>query len=331
MKFYTTLLMLLLCLTAVAQNSALLYGNWVKTKITYKDGRELTDDNAKKYEYLKYSFTVPDKAYLAYKYDYRGSGPYNYKINGEILKFGAGNLLIEKLTRDSLIVVQESNYGFDSPDCLRLYFTSEPVYQRSIPLKPRDLISVHGTDTIYKASEKIHPDFMDNRGFRGLVSDAVSGLQAQTPVNDHFLATFIINKRGEADSLHIIKSINADYDKQFIKVFNKTKKRWIPATYNGKAVSVQMKEEVYFTPSGKYSVYQRYLNLGIDAMYKGDYALAMFNFNKALKNYAQGDLYYKMALSQLMLGNVSEACDSMLKSEELDYTPATGLMKKYCR
>jgi len=315
----------------MAQDNTKFYGNWVRTRVTYKDGRELTDDNTQKYEYLRYNFTAPDKAYLAYKYDYRGSGPYNYSINGKILQLGASHLLIEKITKDSIIMVQESNYGFDSPDCLRFYFTSEPVYQKAIPLRKDDLISVHGTDTIYRASEKIYAGFIDNSGFRTMVSDAVRGLQAQTPINDHFLATFIINKQGEADSLHIIKGINADYDKQFIRVFNKAKKRWIPAVYNGKVVSVQMKQEVYFTPIEKYSVYQRYLNLGNDAMYKGDYTLALFNFNKALKNYAQGDLYYKMALCQIMLGNINEACDSMLKSEALDYTAATGLMRKYCR
>jgi tetratricopeptide (TPR) repeat protein len=331
MKFYSTLLMLLLCLTAMAQNNAMFYGSWVKAKVTYKDGRELTDDNILKYEYLKYDFTAPDKVYLAYKYDYKGSGPFNYSIKGNILQIGANHLLIEKITKDSIILLQEGNYGFDSPDCLRFYFTSESVYQKSIPLRAGDLISVHGTDTIYRASEKIHAGFTDNVGFRELVSNAVRGLQARTPINDHFLATFIINKQGEADSLHIIKGINADYDKQFIKVFNKAKKRWIPAIYNGKIVSIQMKQEVYFTPYEKYFVYQRYLNLGIDAMYNGDYTLALFNFNKALKNYAQGDLYYKIALCQIILGNVNEACNSMLKSEELDYTPATGLIKKYCR
>lgn len=329
MKYLFTLLMLFVYLTSIAQTQNQLYGNWVKTKVTYKSGREFTDDDTRKYEYLKFSFTAPDKFALAYSYDYKG-GSHDFKVNNNILQYGANHVLIEKLTTDSLIFIQELNGGFDNPDCLRYYFAAEPFYQKSISLTANDVVSVKGTDTLYRASEKIYASFIEYKGFRQLASDAVKGLQGQTPINDHFLATFTINKAGEAENLQVINGINPEFDKQFTKVFGRNKKKWIPATHNGRVVDVQMKEEIYFTNYSKYPVYQRYSELGTDAMYKGDYMLALFNFNKALKSYAQGDLYYKMALCDIVLGNIDEACSYILKSEALDYTPATGLKKKYC-
>jgi len=329
MKPLLTLALVFAYSTSIAQTKNLLYGNWIKNKLTYQNGKELTDDDTRKFEYLKFSFTIPDKFALAYNYDYNG-GSRNFTVDGNILQYGANHVLIEKLTKDSLIFIQELPDGFGDPNCLKYYFAAEVVYQKSIPLTANDVVSVNQTDTLYRASEKIYAGFKDYKGFRQLASTELKELQKQTPINTHFLAVYTINKVGEAENLKIMNGINPDFDKQFTRLFERNKKNWTPAFYNGKAVKVQMKTELYFTDFSKYSVYQRYAQLGIDATYQGDFNLALFNFDKALKNYAQGDLYYKMALCQIMLGNIDEACNNMLKSEALDYTAATGLKRKYC-
>jgi tetratricopeptide (TPR) repeat protein len=329
MRFLLTLALVFTYLTSIAQTKNLLYGNWIKTRLTYQSGKELTDDDTRKFEYLKFSFSQDGKFALAYNYDYKG-GSFRFVLNGDTLQYGANLVHIDKLTKDSLVFTQWINGKFDNPNCLKYYFVAEPAYQKAIPLTANDIVSINQTDTLYRASEKIYAGFKEDEGFRQLVSDAVKGLQQQTPINDHFLATFTINKAGEALGLQIISGINREFDRQFNKVFERNKKKWVPATYKGKAVNVQMKTEIRFTNYSKYPVYQRYTQIGTDAMYQGDFNLALFNFDKALKNYAEGDIYYKMALCQIMLGNIEEACSDMLKSEALDYTAATGLKRKYC-
>jgi hypothetical protein len=329
MRLLLTLALVFTYLTSIAQTKNLLYGNWIKTRLTYQNGKELNDDDTRKFEYLKFSFTHDSKFSLAYNYDYRGDS-FPFVLNGDTLQYGANLVHIDKLTKDSLIFTQWINDKFDNPNCLKYYFAAELVYQKAISLTANDVVSVNQTDTLYRASEKIYAGFKDYEGFRQLASTALKDLQKQTPINTHFLAVYTINKAGEAENLKIMNGINPDFDKQFTRLFEKNKKNWTPAFYNGKAVKVQMKAELYFTDFSKYSVYQRYAQLGTDAMYKGDFNLALFNFDKALKNYAEGDLYYKMALCQIMLGNIDEACSDMLKSEALDYTAATGLKRKYC-
>jgi tetratricopeptide (TPR) repeat protein len=319
----------------MAQPNTKIYGNWVKTRVTYKDGTELTDDNELKYDYLRYSFSKPDKALIAMIYN-RGNHGLTYTITSGILQikstfgFVMNEFFIEKLTDKELILIQKGNAGFDGPDCLRYYYITEDAYQRSIPLTINDIVSISGKDTVYKASAKIYASYKGEIGFHELVSKAVDGLRDAQPLNNHFLATFIVNKTGEADSLHIVEGINPDFDKRFIKTFNKLKKNWIPATYNGNVVNVQMVDEFKFVPSEKYNIYDRFLKLGNAAMNQGEYAVAVFNFGKALDSYAAGDVYYKRALCQSILGNKDEACKDLKTSEALGYSAATGLMAKMC-
>jgi hypothetical protein len=329
MKYLYLLCLLLSGEHAISQKKNAIYGNWVKIEVVFKNGEQLTADDIRKYEYLKFIFTEPDKFSLSYSYDYKGS-PFTLKIYGDTVHWGANKVLVEKLTADSLIFVQELGDKFDDPHCLRYYFVSEPTYQKTIPLKVQDIISATSHDTLYRGSEKIYAIFKDNHGFGNMVSETTRGLQSQTPVNDHFLATFTIDKNGETGNVQIVNSINPDFDKQFLKTFKKAKNEWAPAIYNGKAVAVQMKYEAWFTPYQKLPAFQKFYDLATDAMYSGNYQLALFDFEKALKSYGNGEIYYRMALCAILINDLDKACGFMQKSAEFDYTPANGLIKKYC-
>jgi tetratricopeptide (TPR) repeat protein len=245
--------------------------------------------------------------------------------------FEMNEFFIEKLTSDELVLIQKSNSGFDSPDCLRYYYITENAYQRSIPLTANDIVSVRGKDTVYRASAKIYAAYKGEIGFHDLVAKAVEGLHDARPLNNHFLATFIVNKAGMADSLHIVEGINPEYDKQYIKTFNKLKNNWLPATYNGKIVDVQMSDETKFIASEKYPIFDKFSKLGNKAMDQQEYAVAVFNFGKALNSYAAGEIYYKRALCQSVLGNKDEACKDLQKAKDEGYSAAAGLMAKICR
>lgn len=336
MKYLFTLLMLSVCLSSLAQANNKLYGRWVKVKVTDKEGKELTDDNVLKYGYMRYDFYKKDKMTMALSYSDHGSN-YSYIILSNVLEiknfagFVMNEFLIEKSTDHELVLLQKSIDGFDSPDCVRYYFNTEYSYQQSIPLTSKNILSVAATDTIFKASAKMYAVYKGDEGFHEVINKDVEKLHAEHPLKSYFLATFIVNNMGGADSLHIVEGLGEEFNKQYIKTFNKLKHNWIPAIYNGKNVAVQMKDEFKYIPSGKYPIFSRYLELGNTSMRQGDFAVAVFNYGKALDSYKTGEVYYKIALCQLLLGNKEQACEAMGKAEDLDYSAATGLMNRFCK
>ena len=339
-KYCFTIILLCACLSLRAQQvadpNAQIYGTWVKTKVVYNGGKELTEDMELKYTYQRYCFEKPNKLFTAFSYDSKLEKRI-FQVNGTFLdmKSAAGylmnRLIIKKITKDSLILLQPDINNLESPEALVYYYVTENVYQASTPLRPIDIASVNGTDTTYRKSNMIYANFKGERGFHQQETEATENVNDKAHLNEHFVSTFIVNKKGEVDSLHIISGINPEFDKEYTKVFNKNRGNWLPAIYKGKAVNVQIKDEFKYIPSEKYSTYNRYEKLAEDAMYKGDFNLALFDFDKALKSYESGEAYYKVAICNLVLGNKDAACAAMVKSEALGDSAATGLMGKFCK
>jgi hypothetical protein len=92
MKYY---FLLFLCLVCNALNAQIktdnIWGSWVVTKVTHKDGTELPEENILKYTYVKYTFESPDKMFITQIYHEKG-GLFLFEIinNELILKSFAG-------------------------------------------------------------------------------------------------------------------------------------------------------------------------------------------------------------------------------------------------
>ena len=86
MKFRILLLICFAANSLLAQTAPdNIYGNWVKIKLTYKDGTELPEENILKNTYVKYIFTVPDKMNISQGYFENGT-PFLFEIlNNEII------------------------------------------------------------------------------------------------------------------------------------------------------------------------------------------------------------------------------------------------------
>jgi tetratricopeptide (TPR) repeat protein len=334
-KYCFAILMVCASFAAKAQNIPNITGSWIKTRVTFKDGKELTDDMPQKYYYLRFQFGEPDKFFISLSYSSPGNF-FLYYIADNVIQtrsvqgYDVNKYRIEKITKDSLILLMD-NKGFDSPQCLRYYFIPEANYQRSIPLTAKDILLVKGVDTIYRSSPKMYATYKGDMSFRQIESLSTMVLKDRSRQNDNFIATFIVNKNGGADSLKIVQGVNPEYDLKYTKMFDKIKGNWLPATYNGKAVSVQMTDMVKNIPSEKFQIFNRHTKLAETALYKGDYDGAAFNFSKALDAYQSGEVYYQLAICQLLQGKYDDACMSMLQSEELGFSAATGLKKKFCK
>lgn len=337
MKQVLTLFLFLSYSSLFAQTSkSQLLGSWVKSKVEYKDGEELSDGEALKYSYLRYSFENPNKVFVGFAYDDKGT-QMTFSINNNVLElknsfgFVSNSFYVEKQSDNELVLLQMGQNGFESPDCLRYYFVSEESYQKSLTLTPADILAVNGTDTLYASSPKVYAKYKGDVSFHDYLTANIPAYKGVVASDNFFLATFIIRKTGEVDSLQVLESISPAFDKQFVKAFNKAKGKWQPATIGGKSVDVRMKEQFRFVSSDNFLPSYDYSNKGMEAMRAKEYLKAIYYFDKGLEALpTDSDMLYQRAICKLQLGNSTAACEDLQKIKALGKTTADELIKKTC-
>lgn len=337
MRSFFTILLMLCGVALFAQSNEKLYGKWVKVRTIYKDGSELYDSDLAKYDYTKFIFSKPNKCTIALRYDHWGA-PVNFSVSTNILQiendkgFIMNQLYVEKLSADTLVLIQQNNGTWDAPDCIKFYYVPESEFQKAGVLEVEDVVRAKGPDTLFNASERIYADFNGDMSFHYLEQNSLGDLHSESPIKTRFLATFIVNKDGVADSLKIIEGINPNYDRQYVKTFLKYKNRWSPAIRNGKPVSVQMKDEFrYLSSAPDFFDRAKPGTLADEEMKTGNYDLAIVNYTKAIKSSPySGDYYYKRAFCYLAINNAADACTDLQKAKELGTYAANGLIKRFC-
>src|SRR5687768_13004036 len=125
MKFIFTFSLLLINHLIFAQaDKDLIFKNWVKTNLQYKNGEELSDDQQIKFSYIRYSFEKPNKVFISFNFNDKGTS-LTFNINNKILEiknsFGivSNSFLIEEITKDELTLIQKGQHGFDEPNTYR--------------------------------------------------------------------------------------------------------------------------------------------------------------------------------------------------------------------
>jgi hypothetical protein len=337
MKYLLTAIFSFFYFTLFAQiNTSRLYGSWVKCKATYKDGTFLPDDSPVKYTYIKYSFSKPNIFNISISYHDREKDLSFLIDNGDLtIKSPEGyvinSLRIESLG-DTLVLLQRGQNGFDDPTCIKYYFVPETVYQNAINLKADDIRSVIGGDTIYRESPKIYANYK-GESFQQYIYSGISESISMHNRTAHFVASFIVSKTGAADSLKILESVDPDFDKRFIKVFNRAKKDWTPAVFNGKFVNVQMMIELKYSTSA--TVIPSYLSAekANTAYNNKNYDMAIYYYNKALdSDPSDKDNLFKRGMCLMFLGNMRGACDDWNKAKSLGSNAAIdAVVEKYCK
>jgi len=334
--FFVLLLLLITCSIQAQVNPSKIYGTWVKCKATYSDGVELPDDHVMKYTYFKYKFEQPDKVQATVSY-FEFNAPMLFEINYGMLEFkspegGMINKFKIEAIKDTLILVQYGRDGADDPNSVKLYFIPEHVYQNSIVLKPEDVYAVKGADTVFKQSAKIYAQFNED-SFQRYIYDGIRDKISMDGRAGYFSAGFIVSKQGVADSLKIYEGIDESFKKQFVKVFNKAKGKWKPATLNGKPVAVYTTINLGYSTSE--TMLPAYLSAqkGNEAYNNKDYDLAIYYYDKALKNVPTDKTnLYKRAMCKWHMGNTAGACEDWNKIKALGADDATNAMiAKYCK
>ena len=317
-------------------NTDTIYGSWVKTKLTYKDGSELPDENILKATYVKYTFTPPDKMNISQGYWQDGPQFIFEILNNEIIiRTSVGSIInqirILELNGHRMVLQQKGYQGFDDPASLKYTFSRETAFQNALPLNTSDIYAVVAGDTIYKECPKVYADYKGD-GFQKYIYDNVGGKGGDgSGSSGHLAATFIVSKTGIADSLKILEGISPEFDKRFIKTFTKAKKNWKPAVLNGKYVPVQMSVDLNYGAFGPSVSAFEYTGQANSAFKQKDYQGALYFYDQALKNRpADRENLYNRGICKKMLGNLAGACEDWKKIKELGGNEADDLLAKYC-
>lgn len=336
MKLSLTFFFILLSLSLSAQiNPDNIWGNWVKTKITYPDGIELPDDMDVKYSYVKYCFSRPDKIMISQSFNENSKpldfGLYLNQLEIHVTPRFSNNLRIEKLTNTELILVQKNPDGSEDQNSFKYYFTAEKTLQNSMIITPNDILSTKAGDTIYKENPKIYAVYKINESFHSYLTDGTRNIVNMDGRTGHFKASFIISKTGIADSLKILESIDPDYDRALTKVFNKAKKSWNPATLNGKPVTVQRVMQISYSTSQQMMPNMEYSAKANEAFAEKDYKTAMHFYDRALESMpGNTENLYRRAICEIALNNQSAACEDLQKIKATGSSTADVLIAKYC-
>jgi len=339
MKYWYILLFVLLNSALSAQsNKNNIYKTWVSTKVTYKDGRSLPDEHILKYVYIKYQFYRSGVLNTSLAYYEQGTES-SFEINDGYLytKLPQGGIMntyrIESL-KDTLILTQRGPNGFDDPDNLKFYFVPEPIYQNSLTLHSDDIFSIRLQDTIYKQSRKIYAKYK-GQSFQKYIYEGIRDQISMDGRAGHLVATFIVSKTGIADSVKILEGIDDEFNKRFIKVFNRSRKDWKSATLNEKLVSVQMTVELLYSTSAATIPSYFATQKANEAYGNKDYEVAIYYYDKALQaKPTDKENLYRRGMCKFQLGNKDAACEDWNKAKAIglgNNIAIDAMIEKYCK
>ena len=317
-RIFEILFLLLICFNADLDAQEL-FGDWIKTNVTYLNDNEFPDEHVLKYQYLRYTFEKSNELFMSVKSDDKGTALL-FNINSNILQvknsygFIINSFLIDKITNDELILIQKGKGGFNESDCIKYQFIKEKLYQNKLPIKPSNILLISGIDTIYKSSEKIHAKFNGDKSFSEFCSDNIPEMSVVMATNNLFVATFIVRKSGQIDSVQILENINKRFEKQFRKALNKSKNLWLAAELNNEKVDVQMSIQFKFVTSNKFIPMYNFFQKGKVALDNLDYLRALEYFELALEKIPDSyEITYYKAICEMNLGNIDAACEDLAK------------------
>jgi len=335
MKYRIILLLSLISGSLYSQiNPSQIWGNWVVSKVNYADGTELPDENIIKYTYLKYTFQKPDLIYHSGIYSERGT-KYLFQIsrNELLLQTDAGFIInkikINKLSKDSLIIVRQGQEGPQDPSSLEYHLVKESKLQESIQLTEKDISSIAGGDTVYAESPKIYPEFI-GESLHNYLSEVIGKSNMMYRKSGVIRASFIVSKLGTADSLKIIQSISPKYDKLFTKTFMAASDKWKPAILNGKPVRVRKLIEIRYLNSDGVVPAMFITNQANQQFMAGNYADALALYDQSLEKVpTDQENLYRRGMCKKNLNNLSGALEDWRKVKELGGHTVDVLLEKY--
>jgi len=337
----TTFLLLYGIFPIKAQEKATLLGDWIKVGMTYLDGTEVEESHPLKYSFLKYSFTPRNKAAIINDFTHAGSFHAYEERNGTIEISTNYNvkvtLEIIHHTSDSLIVVQAGTLGLKDPSSLLITLIRYEHLQNISEWNGHDFVRISKTDTVYKASRKIHPTFSNPYGLRHAFQTAMPSyakymMGFSQDYGGLFLATFVVRKSGSIDNIKILQGMDDKFNKEFIKTCGKMAKNWKPAYYNGEPVDAQVTLEIDFNFMDRFLTDQKYMKYAVKRVEEGDVDGAITYFDRMIAKNPRNEIaLINRGYCYLLLNDQESACEDFRILRNLGFDSGKSLLAKHCK
>jgi tetratricopeptide (TPR) repeat protein len=335
-KIIKTTSVLLVCLFSIQKSlsqgnlKAALQGEWVKEKLSLEDGspvyNESLNNSSFTLEFLGDSLIVTNNGQSFYT---------TYTVTEGVLHYGGSHLKIERLDKPILELVQM--FDNNENESLKITLNYKPVHDISfIP----NFYKAKNGEPVYLFKENIiEPKFVYAR------SRAIDYIHSNFKYPDYkkggFVVRFVVTKDGNLEGQRIMASSNPKYDQRLIDAINKTKGKWLPATFLGEKVNTEI--EFNFDLGYTKPVYassaeedekanaEEYNANGKYYFTDKNYRSAVYYFTKAINaDPYLIDAYYLRAASHVFLKKTSSACADYLQLKNLGQKRGEVLYDKYC-
>jgi tetratricopeptide (TPR) repeat protein len=306
-----------------------LVNSWIKTDILRSDSSRILDPNilANNMELI-----IKNEDSLLFKVKSR-SYYYRYTILGRTLTFGTFAFKIIELSETKLTLIDGSEP--DPSKALMLKFI--PKKLSDLTFSPEYYKAKNGENVYRSIPGLLEPIFINEN--MSPIDYVFEKFGFPEYKKGGFVVRFIVNKNGQIKGTKLVASSNERYNEKLIQAINKTKGKWIPGTFQGEKVNIEVEynynlgfEDRQITSVVDSIAYaETYYSTGNDFFQTGSYKQAEKYYNKALEfNPMHINAYYQHAATSIVLRKKDEACKDYQQLIYLDQKKAKKLSDKYC-
>ncbi|WP_106794701.1 hypothetical protein [Aquimarina sp. Aq78] len=297
-RIITSIFLFTLSTSLFSQNSRIILGSWIKTKMEAFDKKSDPFIEKRDEKFIKYTFENNGQMYISSVYNEKGN-EIKYTIQNNIVDLLFNKFKIEKIDNKQLILIELNNNKI-SPSSTRIFFNREQVYLDGLTLDEKDIIKEE-QDYLYIENQKVYPKFRnkDNADVKSFIQPFV---EERSNGKEHLsYSTFVINTDGKVSDIKIHHHINKSYDKNLKKAISKTNGMWISPIVNGKKVKVL--KEISF----HYIVFPDLKNVN-----------GKIEVNKKTSDITKSyESLFKQATKEYLRGNLESALKTYSKSIDL--------------
>jgi tetratricopeptide (TPR) repeat protein len=303
--------------------------NWIKTETLRADSSRIFDPTLTG---SAISLRVLNGDSLQFSISNRMQN-YKYTFLNSVLVFGMFTFKIQELSAQKLVLIE--NTETDVSKAIMLVFMPKNLFD--LTYTPEYYLAKN-KEIVYKALPgKLEPLFRDKN--MSAVDYVFERFGFPEYKKGGFVVRFVINQKGELKGAKIVATSNERYNEKLIQAVNKTKGKWLPATYQGKPINVEVefnfnlgfedRQISSIVDSTAYS--QNYYNTGNEFFQSGSHKQAEKYYQKAIDyDPLNINAYYQHAAVSIALRKKDQACKDFQQLIFLDQKKAIKLQQKYC-
>ncbi|SOE21943.1 TonB protein C-terminal [Spirosomataceae bacterium TFI 002] len=323
---------LLISNALLAQKSLLsqLKGEWIKEEIALEDGSTLFNPEIVESQYIL-SFINDDSLVVTYN---GRSNYHRFDLSDSTIKYRGTTFKIVRLEKPILEVIETNSEDGYKPLKFKLLY--KPTYDLSII--PNQYQAKNGEVVFERIPGLIEPKFIDPR-FTAM-DFIYNEFRFPEYKKGGFVLRFVVTDDGKVTGARMIASSHPKYDQRMIQALEKTKKKWLPAQYNGQNINceVEYNFDLGWSESGSENSEANKRYESEQSKDYGDYYFDLKNYKSAIYYYSKSiesnpyniDSYYKRAACYVFRKDIQSACGDYQQLGILNQVKAQELFDKYC-